>query len=91
MQTHEFTLILSGLDAISEDAANSLFAAGCDDATPCSRDGVAYVHFDREAESLEDAIRSAMANVRAAGFDVARVESEQFNTISRFNQELAHA
>jgi hypothetical protein len=34
------------------------------------------IAFDGEAELLEAAIRSATANVRAAGFDVARIEME---------------
>jgi hypothetical protein len=51
-----------------------LFAAGCDDGTPASCHGLAWVHFDREAASLEDAIRSAVAQVRAAGLAVSKVE-----------------
>ena len=34
------------------------------------------IHFHREAGSLEEAIRSAIGDVRSAGFDVARVEME---------------
>jgi hypothetical protein len=33
-----------------------------------------WVHFDREADSLEEAIRSALAQVRAAGFTVSKIE-----------------
>ncbi|MCL0036494.1 hypothetical protein M1O57_05560 [Dehalococcoidia bacterium] len=34
------------------------------------------IHFHREASSLEEAIWSAMADVRAAGLHTARVEIE---------------
>jgi hypothetical protein len=35
-----------------------------------------HPHFDREASSLEDAIRSAIAQIQAAGFQVSKVELE---------------
>jgi hypothetical protein len=38
--------------------------------------GVPQIHFHRQADSLEEAIRSAIANVRSTGFDVERVEME---------------
>ena len=31
-----------------------MFAQGCEDGTPASSDGLAWIHFDREAPSLED-------------------------------------
>jgi hypothetical protein len=74
MTTYGFDIILDGVSEISDEAADALFEAGCDDATPSSRDGLARVHFDREAPSLEDAIRSAVAQVQSAGFTVSRVE-----------------
>ncbi|HUG93863.1 MAG TPA: hypothetical protein VML55_23745, partial [Planctomycetaceae bacterium] len=55
---------------------DSLFAAGCSDGTPGTCEGVFSIDFDREADSLEAAIRSAIANVRAAGIEVERVEME---------------
>jgi hypothetical protein len=74
MTEFEFTVILAGVSEITEELADALFEAGCDDATPSSSGGVTRVAFDREARSLEDAIRSAIANVQAAGCTVARVE-----------------
>ena len=38
--------------------------------------GVFSIDFHREADSLEEAIRSAIANIKTAGYDVARVEIE---------------
>ena len=73
-RTHAFTLILAGASELTEEMAEALFEAGCDDATPSSRDGVVSVAFDREAGSLGDAIGSAIEAVRGAGYRVARVE-----------------
>ncbi len=74
MMTYEFDLVLKDVTEFTDDQADALFASGCDDGTPACSNGMAWVHFDREALSLEVAIRSAVAHVRAAGFSVARIE-----------------
>lgn len=74
MKTYEFDVILKGVSEITDERADALFAQGCDDGTPACRDGMAWIHFDREAPSLEEAIRSAVTQVRAAGFTVCKVE-----------------
>lgn len=76
MNKYDFTLILSGSPELTDDVADALFEAGCEDGTPGTCDGVFSIDFHREANSLEEAIRSAIANVRSAGFDVRRVEIE---------------
>ena len=76
MTTYSFSLILSGVNVLTDDMANALFEAGCDDSTPGSSGGVAKVWFDREAESLGDAIGSAVKDVAKAGFTVSGVEVE---------------
>ena len=53
-----------------------LFEAGCADGTPGAVAAVASVSFTREADSPLTAIRSAIRDVRKAGFKVARVEIE---------------
>lgn len=73
MVTYEFKLILAESEA-DEDIANRLYDAGCDDGTLASRDGVAFISFDREAPSIEAAIRGAVAQVTAAGCTVLKVE-----------------
>jgi hypothetical protein len=70
---YAFTLILAGLSEFTDDVANRLYAV-CTDATAVSRDGVAFLHFDRSAASLEEAMRSAVADVMAAGCTVAKLE-----------------
>ncbi|NOT53512.1 MAG: hypothetical protein HOP18_02800 [Deltaproteobacteria bacterium] len=76
MATYEFTLTLSGSPELTEEAADRLFAAGCDDGTPGTCNGVFSIDFHREALSLEEAIRSAIAHVKLAGYEVARIEME---------------
>lgn len=73
---HRFTVILDGLSEMTDTDADALYEAGCDDGSPGSREGVAFVAFDREAPSLTEAIGSAARDVRKAGFDVVRVEIE---------------
>jgi hypothetical protein len=70
---YEFDLVIEGIKTFDDDQADALFVGGCDDGTPVSRDGVAWVHFDRTAETLETAIRSAVAQVQAAGLAVSKV------------------
>jgi hypothetical protein len=73
---YRFTVVLGGLREISDDLAEALFEAGCDDGSPWSSQGVAAVAFDREAASFEHAVRSAIADVQKAGCRVAWVKIE---------------
>jgi hypothetical protein len=74
MKTYEFDVVLKNVSEVTDEQADVLFAAGCDDGTPTCCDGVAWIHFDREASSVEEAIRSAVAQVQGAGFRVSKVE-----------------
>ena len=73
MKEHEFSLILTGDP--DEKQADKLYGA-FNDGTISTIAGVPQIRFHREAGSLEEAIRSAIGDVRSAGFDVARVEIE---------------
>jgi len=74
MSIHHFTVVLRDAPELTEELADRLFAAGCDDGSPGMCSGVTMIDFHREANSLEDAIRSAVANVSSAGCIAARVE-----------------
>ena len=74
MTKYEFTLVLKDPVELSEEVADKLFEAGCADGTPGTCNGVFSVDFHRKATSLEEAIRSAAANVKAAGYELERVE-----------------
>ena len=76
MRKYEFTLILKGSLELTDEIADALFEAGCDDGSPGTCNGFFSIDFHREANSLEEAIRSAIANVKSAGYDVERVEIE---------------
>ena len=75
-RVYSFTLVLAGVSELTPAMAEVIFAAGCDDATPASSGGVVGVGFDREAESLGDAIGSAVKDIERAGYAVARIEVE---------------
>lgn len=74
MTKYEFTLILKGARELTEEIADRLYDAGCDDGTPGTCNGVFSIDFHREAHSLESALRSAIAHVKSAGYEVERVE-----------------
>jgi hypothetical protein len=58
----------------NEEEADRLYAFN--DGTISTIAGTPQILFQREASSLEEALRSAIKDVRSAGFDVARVELE---------------
>lgn len=74
METFEFQLDLADKAEMSEEMAERLFEAGCDDATPFSSGGVASLGFSREANTLKEAIQSAIADVHEAGYRVSRLD-----------------
>ena len=73
MKEHQFTLILTADP--NEEEADRLYGT-FNDGTISTIAGVPQVHFHREANSLEEAIRSALGDVSSAGFAVQRVEIE---------------
>lgn len=73
MKKHEFTLILRSDP--SEEEADKLYGIFTD-GTLSTVVGIPQVHFHRQSPSLEEAIRSAIGDVRHAGFEVQRVEIE---------------
>lgn len=82
MKTYEFDVVLRNASEINDDQAEALFAAGCDDGTPASCNGRAWIHFDREAALLEEAIRLAVTQVNSVGFAVAKVELDVDATVA---------
>jgi hypothetical protein len=82
MKTYEFDVVLKGVSELSDEQADGLYEAGCDDGTPVSRNGLAWIHFDRSAPSLEEAIRSAVGQVQSAGFTAWKVELDAASAAS---------
>src|SRR6266545_5566987 len=83
-QTHDFTLVLSGVPELTDELTDALFEAGCDDATVGQREGVVFLDFSREARSPREAILSAVTAVEGAGVGarVARVEPDDLVTMA---------
>ncbi len=73
-EVYEFGLTLEGdCDDLTDELLGRLHAAGCDDGTVAWQNGRLFIAFDREAASLEEAIASATADVRRAGYEVKAV------------------
>src|SRR5437762_1349528 len=79
-----FTIILDGVPELTDEVADALYEAGCDDALVGSRDGVVFLDFDREANSFQDAVVSAMTAVESAGIGarVIRIEPDELVTMA---------
>lgn len=76
MQTFSFTVITDGADIMTDESYKALLDAGCDDATIGSANGVQYVHFDRDAETLGEAVVSAIRAVESVkGVNVVDVNT----------------
>jgi hypothetical protein len=90
MNRYEFTLVLSGVVEITPDLADALYAATGGGIELNMRNNVAYIEFDRTADTLHDAVNSAIAQVEGAGVGVrvVRVESDAANTIAKINADL---
>jgi len=75
-ETYRFSLALEGFSKPSSKIEDALFGAGCDDAILYFRNRTAFLEFDRVADSIRQAILSAVANIHNAdiGARVVRVE-----------------
>ena len=68
MNTHAFTLILSGVGELTPELADALYAATQGDIELNLRDGVAFVEFERTAATLREAITTAIREIEQVGF-----------------------
>jgi hypothetical protein len=90
MRTHTFTLILTGYSGDLSLLEDDLYRAGCDDALLLFRDGLPCLDFDREADTLLEALISAIHDVRrgADGLDVLRAEPDDLVTAADIARRL---
>jgi hypothetical protein len=79
-QEYEFTLTLSGVRELTREVLDAFYEAGCDDALIGMRDGVAFADFCREADSYQEALRTAMRDVETVGAKVECVEPNDLAT-----------
>lgn len=74
MPLHEFTMIVEGPDLQDDGVINALYEAGCDDGLIGRTDSTQYLDFGREADTFEEAVFSAIADVESvAGVRVVRL------------------
>ncbi|MEX6158233.1 helix-turn-helix transcriptional regulator [Providencia manganoxydans] len=74
MTLYNFTLMLSGVNIDTPRLEDALYESGCSDALVCFYGKSVYLEFDREAQSLDKAIESAIDNIEMAGIG-AKVNS----------------
>lgn len=74
MALFTFTLTLSGVTADTEGLVDTIFAAGCGDALVCFYGKSVYLEFDREAESFDRAIETAITDIESTSMSI-KVES----------------
>jgi predicted DNA-binding transcriptional regulator AlpA len=82
MSSHEFLVIASGLDHEAGDFEDSLYDAGCDDATIAFQKGLILLEFVREAGNFAEALQSAVRNVQASGATVRRIEPDDLVSLA---------
>jgi hypothetical protein len=89
-QAYEFTLVLSGLPALTREVLDSLYEAGCDDALIGMRDGVAFADFCRAGRSFGQAVLSAVHDVEGAGIGarIEHIEPDELVTMSEIARRL---
>ncbi|HEX5361377.1 MAG TPA: XRE family transcriptional regulator [Fluviicoccus sp.] len=86
MNTYHFTIVIRDARTDMPDLEDRLFTAGCDDALVCSHNQTVYLEFDREADSAEIAIRSALDNIRAAGFHDPVIQEAGVSSLAEMAQ-----
>jgi predicted DNA-binding transcriptional regulator AlpA len=82
MKTYEFSVVASGLDPDDDAFEARFYDGGCDDATVSFQKGHVIVDFAREAETPQDAVDSAVADVERLGALVDRVEPDPLVTLA---------
>ena len=93
MDEYEFELLMEGRHELTDDLAEVLFEAGCDDGTPATINGVLRIGFAREASSFEEAVLSAVRNAESARFGLrtARIEPSDLVGISEIARRLGRS
>jgi hypothetical protein len=85
-EIHTFTLLLSNANELTNELEDTLFEAGCNDGILYTKNQVVYIEFDREAESLEEAVISAINDVESTNLEVARVEPSDLVTSTEISR-----
>lgn len=81
-QEHDFALIVAGVPELTQQVQDALFNAGCDDATLSIQYGLLYMEFSRSATSLQEAIVSAIQDVRRSGLPALVLRVDECNLVT---------
>jgi hypothetical protein len=86
----DFALVIAGVKELTPKVEDAVFKAGCDDATFGIRHGLLFAEFSRRADSLKDAILSAIKDVRKAnvGAVVQRVDESDLVTPAEIARKI---
>lgn len=89
-ETQIFTLVLDGVSDNTANLEDTLFEAGCDDALINFRNGTVYLDFDREGQSFEKAVFSAIYAVEGSSLNikVIRVLPDDLVSVSDIAKRL---
>ena len=82
MNEYEFSIVIRDADFSDLNVHDALFESGCDDALICANNNTVYLQFTREANSAQEAIYSALSNIKDAGFKDLIIEESSAITIS---------
>lgn len=82
-QEYDFALLLGGVVELTEEVENALFEAGCDDATLSFQYGGARLDFSRRADSLQDAILSAIHDVCQARLNLIVLQVDECDLVTQ--------
>lgn len=78
----EFALVLDGVADLTDDVMDRLFKAGCDDATFSLRYGRVFAEFSRVANSYEEAVLTAIHDVRCANIEADLVRVNECDLVN---------
>jgi hypothetical protein len=73
MSVQQITLVVD--HRLTDVELDALFEAGADDSAPELQSTRTVIHFDREADTLAEAVRSVLADVAMAGLTVVAVHA----------------
>jgi len=84
---YAFRLVLVDVEEPTPGLADALYQV-FDDGTAGSCNGEVAIEFRRQAPSFQQAVQSAIADIRRAGVGVARVETEESRLVEQINTRL---
>src|SRR3990167_4187316 len=90
IKTFQFTLVLKKIDKNTPALEDALYEASCDDALINFRGDTVYLEFDRKSSSLEEAVVSAIKDIKSSSIEteIASVAPENLVTESEIAKRL---